>query len=351
MKIRNTILSILFIILMITNAAFSATTDVNIDSQNAVVNAVRLVGPAVVNIDTVSQPDRDDVSPFDFMFGDPQPQKGQGSGFIIDNKNGYVVTNEHVIHNADQITVTLPDKQSFSGKLIASDRITDIAIVKIAARNLPVAKLVEGGDPEIGSWAIAIGNPFGFKNTVTVGVISATGRQLKAPDGREMENLLQTDAAINPGNSGGPLCDIKGNVIGMNTAIIPYGQGIGFAISAESISKVVPELIKNGRVIRPWVGFRYIDMSQPLADRLGIANIDGVIIQVYKGYSAHKAGLQTADIIVEIKGKQVMNSDDMKSLIKTLKVGDKLPITAVRDGKRTKFVLTVDELPSGVEVP
>ena len=165
-----------------------------------------------------------------------------------------------------------------------------------------------------------------------------------------MENLLQTDAAINPGNSGGPLCDINGHVVGMNTAIIPYGQGLGFAISAESINKVVPELIKNGRVIRPWVGFRYIDMSQPLADRLGIKNIDGVIIQIYKGYAADKAGLQTADIIVEINGKPVKNTEDMKALIKTLKVGEKLPITAVRDGKRTKFVLTVDELPNGAEV-
>lgn len=350
MKTCYRFLFLSLIMLMLTSFTFAAAPDISIDSQNAVVKAVRLVGPAVVNIDTVSKPDISNTSPFDFIFGDPQPQQGQGSGFIIDSKNGYIVTNEHVIHNADQITVTLPDKQSFTGKLIASDRITDIAIVKIIAKNLPTAKLVSTGDPEIGSWAIAIGNPFGFKNTVTIGVISATDRQLKAPDGREMENLLQTDAAINPGNSGGPLCDISGNVIGMNTAIIPYGQGLGFAISAETINKVVPELIKNGRVIRPWVGFRYIDMSQGLADRLGIAYTEGVIIQVYKGYAADKAGFQTEDIIVEMNGKPVKNSDDMKALIKTLKVGDKLPITAVRDGKRIKFVLTVDELPNGAEV-
>ncbi|WP_319586110.1 trypsin-like peptidase domain-containing protein [uncultured Desulfobulbus sp.] len=350
MKIRNKTIFFAIIILALTTAVFCAVPDVSIDSQNTVVKAVKMVGPAVVNIDTVSQPDRNDLSPFDFMFGDPQPQKGQGSGFIIDSKNGYIVTNEHVIHNADQITVTLPDKQSYTGKLIASDRQTDIAIVKIVAKNLPVAKLMNGGEPEIGSWAIAIGNPFGFKNTVTVGVISATERQLKAPDGREMENLLQTDAAINPGNSGGPLCDINGNVIGMNTAIVPNGQGLGFAIPAETISKVVPELIKNGRIIRPWVGFRYIDMSQALADRLGISYVDGVIIQIYKGYAADKAGLYSADIIVEAGGKPVKNSEDFKAIVDKLKVGDKLPITAVRAGKRIKFVLTIDELPDGAQV-
>ncbi|MHB1001058.1 MAG: S1C family serine protease [Armatimonadota bacterium] len=348
MKYMQTITFILALAVIITSTAFSAVPEVSADSQNAVVKAIKIAGPAVVNIDTVTRPNQAEMSPFDFIFGDPQPQQGQGSGFIIDSKNGYIVTNEHVIHGADQITVTLPNKQTYEGKLIGADRLTDIAVVKISAQGLPEEKLSTSGEPVIGSWAIAIGNPFGFKNSVTVGVVSATGRQLKAPDGREMENLLQTDAAINPGNSGGPLCDINGNVMGMNTAIIPYGQGLGFAIPAETIQKVLPELIKNGRLIRPWVGFQYIDMSQQLARRLDIDYVDGAAIQVYRGFAADKAGLFSGDVVVEAAGKPVKNSEDMRNIIKGLKVGDKLPMTVVRGDKRYKVFLTVGEMPQGV---
>ena len=321
----------------------AAVPEVSAGSQSAVVKAVKLVGPAVVNIDTVVHPK---ATPFDiFFYGEPQPEQGQASGWIIDAEKGYVVTNEHVIHGADEITVTLPNKKQYSGKLIGSDRIGDIALVKIEAQGLQSAKLSTGGDPVIGSWAIAIGNPFGFQSTVTVGVISATGRNLRAPDGREMENLIQTDAAINPGNSGGPLCDINGNVVAMNTAIIPYAQGMGFAIPASTIQQIVPQLIKYGKVIRPWVGFVYADFTPKLARQLRMNHIEGVIIKVYRSYTAEDAGLVTGDIIVEAAGKPVKSADDLTAIIKPLKVGDKLPVVVAREGGKTRLSVTVAEMP------
>lgn len=345
------ILWCIFLMCLFVAATGLAQPEVSLESQSAVVKAVRVVGPVVVNIDTISMPKRTGIGIFDLfpdIFGTPQPEQGQGSGWIYDGVNGYVVTNEHVIHNADEITVTLSDKRQCQGKIVGKDRLSDIAVIKINIKNLPSAKLSNTGDPVIGSWAIAIGNPFGFQNTVTVGVVSATGRQLKAPDGRQMENLIQTDAAINPGNSGGPLCDINGNVIGMNTAIIPYGQGLGFAISAETIRKVVPDLIKYGRVIRPWVGFAYTDLSPRLAQRIGIQYTEGVVIQVYRGYAADEAGLTTGDVIVEAAGKPIKTSNDLTIIIKQLKIGDKLPLVIVRDGRKLRVSLRVGEMPEGV---
>ncbi|HEY3298524.1 MAG TPA: trypsin-like peptidase domain-containing protein [Armatimonadota bacterium] len=342
-------------LILLASHGFATCTipDVSIESQNAVVKAVRLVGPAVVNIDTTYRPKTSGQLP-DMLrelfgsdaFGDPQPTQGAGSGFIIDGKLGYVVTNEHVIHNADEIKITLPNKKSLKGKLIGSDRISDIAVLKVEANGLPTAKLSASSEPTIGAWAIAIGNPYGFQNTVTVGVVSASQRRLKAPDGREMDGLIQTDAAINPGNSGGPLCDITGDVIGMNTAIIPQGQGLGFAISADTIRKVVPELIKNGRVIRPWVGFAYADFSPEFAQRIGMAFTPGVIIQVYRGFSAEKSGLATGDVIVEAAGKTIKTTEDLDAIIKKLSVNSKLPLVVARPDGKHKLSLTVGEMPN-----
>lgn len=340
-------------IFAVASTAAWALPDVSSESQNAIVKAVKQVGPAVVNIDTTYRAKRtglripDMFKDFfgDNIFGETEPSQGQGSGFVIDGKAGYVVTNEHVIHDADAISITLPNKQTFKGKLIGSDRLSDIAVVKVEGTNLPAAKLSTSGESIIGSWAIAIGNPYGFQNTVTVGVISATGRRLKAPDGREMEDLLQTDAAINPGNSGGPLCDIGGNVIGMNTAIIPSAQGMGFAIPADTIHKVVAELIKNGRVIRPWLGFIYVDFTPQLAQRFQMEHEQGVIVQIYRGYSAERSGLMTGDIIVEAAGKPIKSAHDLDAITKPLKVADKLPLTVSREGKKYKLSVTVDEMP------
>ncbi len=337
------------LLIALAGPANAAVPEISPESQSAVVKAIKTVGPAVVNIDTVVRPKRTMFDLFPDFFGEPQPQQGQGSGWVYDGRNGYIVTNEHVIHGADQISVTMPDKKQYEAKLIGRDRTSDIAVVKIEAKDLPTARLSNAGDPVIGSWAIAIGNPFGFQNTVTVGVISATARRLKAPDGREMESLLQTDAAINPGNSGGPLCDINGSVVGMNTAIIPYGQGLGFAISADTIARVVPELIKNGRVIRPWTGFVYADATPRLARAFRVAYTEGVIVQVYRGYAADEAGLQNGDIIVEVSGKQIKTTEELESLTRGLKVGDKLPLVVVRDGKKIRATVILGEMPAELQ--
>jgi S1-C subfamily serine protease len=330
-----------------TNSLY-AIPEVTTASQNAVVKAVKKVGPAVVNIDTVSYPKRPSsvFDMFPWFFGRPEPTQGQGSGWIYDGENGYIVTNDHVIENADEITVTLSNKQQYVGKIVGRDRLSDVAVIKIDAKNLPSLKLHTGPDPEIGSWAIAIGNPFGLQNTVTVGVVSATGRQFETSDGRRIEDAIQTDAAINPGNSGGPLCNIEGEVIGMNTLVRVDSQGLGFAISANTLSKIIPQLIKYGRVIRPWVGFVYIDFTPRLARQLGMDYVEGVIIQVYRGSCAQQAGLETGDIIVKAAGKTIKNSQDLASIIKTLKVGDKLPLTVVRDSRKIKLSLTVGEMPT-----
>lgn len=350
-RLARAALVVLFAAVLVALAipANAAVPEVSAESQSAVVKAIKTVGPAVVNIDTVARPRRTMFDFFPEFFGQPQPQQGQGSGWIYDGQNGYIVTNEHVVHGADQITVTLPDKKQYEAKLVGRDRMSDIAVVKIDAKDLPTAKLSNSGEPVIGSWAIAIGNPFGFQNTVTVGVISATSRRLKAPDGREMEGLLQTDAAINPGNSGGPLCDINGSVVGMNTAIIPYGQGLGFAISAETIAKVVPELIKHGRVIRPWIGFVYADATPRLARAFRVTYADGVIMQVYKGYAADEAGLQNGDIIVEAAGKQIKTAQELESITKNLKIGDRLPLVVVRGGKQLKATVILGEMPAELQ--
>ena len=352
---RNLIgrLAILVVFCSVFHTLSWAVPEVSTESQNAVVKAIKSVGPAVVNIDTTYRPEQTSLPlPEMFreffgsdLFGESQPAQSQGSGFIIDGKAGYIVTNEHVIHNADSISITLPNKETFTGKLVGSDRLSDIAVVKVEGHTLPTAKLAASSEPVIGQWAIAIGNPYGFQNTVTVGVVSATGRKLKAPDGRDMENLLQTDAAINPGNSGGPLCDIDGNVIGMNTAIIPYGQGLGFAIPATTIKKVVAQLIANGRVIRPWVGFAYVDFTPQLARRFQMQYVPGVVIQVYRGFGAAKSGLETGDIIVEAGGKAVKSVQDFDAVIAGQKVGSKLPLTVVRDGSKYKLTVPIEEMP------
>jgi len=196
---------------------------------------------------------------------EPMPRQGKGSGFIIDGQQGLVVTNNHVVQGADKIQVTLPDKRSFTGIVVGTDPYGDVALVRIRADHLPQLEWGDSDKVLPGATAIAIGNPFGFANTVTVGVVSALGRELPSPAGFPLDNLIQTDAAINPGNSGGPLCDIRGRVIGMNTAIIPYGQGIGFAVAVSSIKRSVEDIQAHGHAVRPWLRVQMTDISQEIA--------------------------------------------------------------------------------------
>src|SRR5262249_25593743 len=254
------------------------------DDANAVTEAVKRVGPAVVNIDTTSLPPSSETGLPDgfrrfFCFEPeetPVPRQGQGLGMSIDSERGLVLTNNHVVEGANQIRVNLPDKRSFAGSVVGTDPWGDVAVVRIEARNLPHVELGDSDRLDPGATAIAIGNPFGFANTVTVGVVSALQRELPAPTGFTLENLIQTDAAINPGNSGGPLCDIHGRVIGMNTAIIPYGQGLGFAVAVHPIKRTVEDIVAHRHVTHPWLGVALANNTPDIARQLNVPTQNGL---------------------------------------------------------------------------
>lgn len=320
-------------------------TDGSDKANNPVIRAVRKVGPAVVNIDTLVMR-RASIfgfaDPFADLFGpDPftrlVPAQGQGSGFIIDGKNGYVLTNEHVVREAiarkGKIRVSLPDKQTFEATVVGADPQYDIAVLRIEGENLPSVALSSSDGLVIGEPAIAIGNPFGFRNTVTVGVISALDRSLQNSDGVRLEGLIQTDAAINPGNSGGPLCDIDGNIVGINTAIISGAEGLGFAISSSSIRPVVDELIRYGRVRHGWSGMTFWDISSRLASRLGLDSTDGALVaEVFRGGPADAAGIKPGDVILKAGDRRVSSVADLQSILRRYRAGDTLSLVISRKG-------------------
>lgn len=328
-------------------------------SNGPVVKAVKAVGPAVVNIDTVVMRRQSvfgfpDV--FDNFFGRDQfsrlvPSKGQGSGLIIDAANGYVLTNEHVVHDArtsqGQIKVSLPSKDTYEAKIVGADPQFDLAVLKIDGKNLPEVKLGDSDDLAIGEWVLAIGNPFGFRNTVTVGVVSALGRTLEAGQGGgKLEGLIQTDAAINPGNSGGPLCDINGRVIGINTAILTGAEGLGFAIGASSIKPVVDEIIKFGHVKHGWSGMEFWDISQRMAGSLSLPTTDGALVaQVYQDGPAAKVGIKPGDVILEADGSKIGSVADLQDVLRKARAGDKIALKLSRYGKSINVKVTLSEVP------
>ena len=319
---------------------------VDLGTQDAIVSAVEKVGPAVVNID-VRMTGRDrDLPPFlrEFMprGSDPPPEReGEGSGVIINGREGYVLTNNHVVREANRILVKLKDGRRFVGKVIGVDNFSDVALVKIPGGNLPTATLGSSKDLPVGSWAIAIGNPLGFQHTVTVGVISASGRDLFP-----LENLIQTDAAINPGNSGGALCDIYGNVIGINTAIIPTAQGLGFAVNIETVKYVVEELLRNGKVNRAWMGVSFETLDEELARRKSIKQIPGVYIaSVQPNQPAAKAGLRRGDVITAVNNRPVQEDNMLRDFVRRRKPGEKLTFLVARGGKAMVFTVTLGVMP------
>ncbi|MFQ3549021.1 MAG: trypsin-like peptidase domain-containing protein [Armatimonadota bacterium] len=342
-------------------AIFAAIQETNEKYQNPVVAAVNKVGPAVVNIDTLVMRRQsffgfDD--PFADFFGDSfsrvVPSQGQGSGLIIDGEKGYVLTNEHVVHEAiarnGEIKVSLPDKQTFEAKVIGSAPQYDIAVLKIeGGGNLPSAILSSSDNLTIGETAIAIGNPFGFRNTVTVGVISALERSIQGRDGTPLEGLIQTDAAINPGNSGGPLCDINGNVIGINTAIISGAEGLGFAISASSIRSVIDELIEFGRVNQGWTGIVFYDISQRLARRLNLNSTNGVLVgEIYRNGPADKAGVKPGDVVIQANGRNIKSLQDIKAVERNLREGHVLKLKIIRSDELLTKEIKLTRLPENI---
>ena len=310
------------------------------------------VGPAVVNISTVKSIkgggpvfrhfgpgpfNKDDpVQDFfnKFYGGDQQrefKQRSLGSGFIID-KAGFIVTNNHVVENADKIKVKLKDGDEYDAELVGRDPNTDLALIKIdAKKELPTVKTGNSDSLRVGQWVVAIGSPFGFEQTVTAGIVSAKGRVIGSGP---YDDFIQTDASINPGNSGGPLINLQGEVVGINTAIIASGQGIGFAIPITMAKGIVDQLKSSGEVTRGWLGVAIQPLSSELAAYYGIKDGKGVLVtDVFKGDPAEQAGIRPQDIILEINGKKVDDSRDLTRTIANKPVGETVAIKLLREGK------------------
>ncbi|MCK5664649.1 MAG: Do family serine endopeptidase, partial [Thiotrichaceae bacterium] len=253
-----------------------------------------------------------------------------GSGFII-SKDGYIVTNNHVIKDADQIKVILHDKTQYDAKIIGTDPITDLALIKIKGKDFVSLKFGSSSKTEVGSWVVAIGSPFGLEQTVTAGIVSAKGRIIGSGP---YDDFIQTDASINPGNSGGPLLNLKGEVIGINTAIIRSGQGIGFAIPSDLATGVIEQLKVQKSVSRGWIGVAIQNVTEELAQYYNIKEQKGVYVaKVYEGNPADKAGIKVGDVIVMINNKHIDSSRDLSLTIASSSVGEKINVKLIREGK------------------
>jgi Do/DeqQ family serine protease len=315
-------------------------------SQKAFSTVAKKVTPCVVNISTISkkkmvQPFLEMNPLFEEFFGAPQYRrdKSLGSGFIISN-DGYIVTNDHVVRDAETIQVKLSNDKVYDAKIVGHDQKTDIAVIKIHASDLPTAVLGNSDKLEVGQWAIAIGNPFGLDRTMTVGVISATGRSNMGIE--TYENFIQTDASINPGNSGGPLLNVYGEVIGINTAIVAAGQGIGFAIPVNMAKPIFTQLIQKGNVSRGWMGVTIQPVTEELAKSFGLRKASGALINnVLKGGPAEKAGIRQGDVITAFNGSEVKDPSHLQRLVAEFGVGKPVRVTVFRDGKSVDLTLTL----------
>ncbi len=326
---------------------------INPNYVSPVVNVVKACAPAVVKIEvereeTVSYFDPFTDQFFKKFFGDIPFQNykrkviGIGSGFIFD-KEGYILTNEHVVHEAKNIKVTMLDGSEYDAKYIGGDEELDIAIIKIdpKGKKLPVLEMGDSDKIEIGEWAIAIGNPLGFQHTVTVGVVSALHRKIPKPDNSGYyTNLIQTDAAINPGNSGGPLLNIHGQVIGINTAIINPTQAvnIGFAIPINTAKRFINSLIKTGKAEKAYLGVRIVTVTMDHVKALGLkVNSGALVTEVIKDSPADKAGIKVGDVIVKVNDQKVSSAAELVSIIHSYTPGDKVKIVVNRKGKELTF--------------
>ncbi|MTI81429.1 MAG: PDZ domain-containing protein [Firmicutes bacterium] len=322
---------------------------------DTIANIVKKVSPAVVKIETVAVEEVNDPfmnDPFfRQFFGDrlePQQrqQTGLGSGFIT-SKDGYILTNEHVIGGAEEIYVRIKGKEEpIPAKVVGADFDLDLAVLKInASEDLPTLEMGSSENIKVGNWVIAIGSPYGLEETVTVGVISAKERPVTVQD-RHYKHLLQTDASINPGNSGGPLLNLKGEVVGINTAVNAQAQGIGFAIPTSTVKEVLDELIEKGRVVRPWMGVQIQDLTPEIAEYLDVKQDKGVVVVgVVPGSPADKAGVKQGDVITSLDGKEISNTDELIETVRDKKVGGTLEVGSIREGQKIELYITVTERP------
>jgi serine protease Do len=359
--------------LAITAMLFTLTTPALAKDVMDVADLVEKQGPAVVNISTTKlvrrsqegmpfvMPDEEDLQEFfrRFFPGGPRgkggpmqeiPSRGAGSGFIVSN-DGYILTNEHVVKDADEVVVKLIDKRTFTAKVVGTDPRTDVAVIKITASDLPAVKL---GDPtklRVGEAVAAIGSPFGFENSVTAGIVSAKGRMLPS-DG--YVSYIQTDVPINPGNSGGPLFNMKGEVVGMNSQIYSRSggyQGVSFAIPIDVAMEVADQLKSGGKVSRGWLGVVIQEVTADLAESFGLDRPRGALVaQVQEDSPASKAGLQASDVILTFNGMAVENSSDLPRMVGLVKPGSRIPLEVWRKGKVQQLSVVLGEIPAEKQV-
>jgi len=308
--------------------------------ESTIIRVVQKARPAVVNISVTARV----ATPYGVF-----PREGQGSGVIV-RADGLVLTNNHVIQDAQEITVTLLSGQTLRGRVLGADRFSDIAVIKVESpRPLPAVAFGSSNALQVGQMAIAIGNPFGLGSTVTVGVVSALNRSIQASPDFTVENLVQTDAAINPGNSGGALLDSAGRLIGINTAIVQGAQGIGFAIPIDHASLIMDQIIARGRVVRPALGVQMVGQIDPETARAyNLPVTYGVVVTPVTGSPAEKAGIKAGDIVVAIDGKKVETQSDLRRELFRKKPGDTVSVEVVREGKRLTFSVTLIELRGGM---
>ncbi|MBD1904802.1 trypsin-like peptidase domain-containing protein [Funiculus sociatus GB2-A5] len=333
---------------------------------NFVTDVVERVGPAVVRINssrTVSRqiPDAFNDPTFRRFFGGQLPtgpqervERGTGSGFII-NTDGQILTNAHVVDGADTVNVILKDGRTFKGKVMGTDPVTDVAVVKIEADNLPTVRLGNSEQLRPGEWAIAIGNPLGLDNTVTTGIISATGRsssQVGVPDKRV--NFIQTDAAINPGNSGGPLLNARGEVVGINTAIIRGAQGLGFSIPINTAQRIANQLVTTGRVEHPYLGVQMTTLTPDVRQQINEDANSGLsvdadrgvlVLRVMRNSPAARAGLRPGDVIQKINGQAIADSETVQQQVEKTQVGSNLQLELRRNGQNLNVPIQTAALP------
>ncbi len=316
--------------------------------SQAFIEVAEKVTPAIVQISVVSERENPHSDWFFFPFKDmPKEQRGSGSGIII-SPDGYIVTNNHVVENASKVSVGLSDKRQFDATVVGTDPLTDLAVVKIDAKNLPVAFLGNSDNLKVGQWVMAIGNPLSLASTVTAGIVSAIGRgQLGLiRDSYGVENFIQTDAAINPGNSGGALVDLSGSVIGINSAIASGGGGTyigyGFAIPVNLAKAVAQDLIAHGKVSRGYIGINIGEVDNAIAKSLGMDKPKGIIIQgIVEDGAASKSDLRAGDIILDINGREVNKPNELQSYVAALTAGTTVTLTIYRDGETLERKVTL----------
>lgn len=326
---------------------------VNLDADatsfsKAFIEVAEKVTPTIVQVTVISERENPHSDFFFFPFRDiPKEQRGAGSGIIISD-DGYIVTNNHVVEKATKVTVGLSDKRSFEAKVVGTDPLTDLAVIKIDAKNLPTAYLGDSDELKVGQWVMAIGNPLSLASTVTAGIVSAIGRgQLGLiKDSYGVENFIQTDAAINPGNSGGALVDLSGAVIGVNSAIAAGNTGTyigyGFAIPINLVKSVAKDLIANGKISRGYIGINIGEVDDAIAKSIGLDKPRGIIIQgIVEGGAASKEDIKEGDVILKVDGKEVNQPNQLQGYVASKSAGTKIKLTIFRDGKEIEREVTL----------